>query len=108
MKVTGNIVEKVQENWWVIVTDSKTQLMNSDQKLNEGVTYTFINPQEMEKDIWKANLQLKPLKSKGTIENNVEEKKKNQLLKIMIELTSEEKVMAKKEDLKMFKDIFET
>ena len=84
MKVTGKIIEKVEENWWALVTNSKTQLIYCEEKLTEGVTYTFIKPEEIEKDMWRVNKQLKPLKSKEVIKNNIDEKKKEHLVKKII------------------------
>ena len=55
MKVTGKIIEQVEENWWAIVTDNKT------------LVYTFLKPEEVEKDMWRVNKQLKPLKSREVI-----------------------------------------
>ena len=106
MKVTGKIIEQVEENWWALVTDSKTIVIYCEEKLTEGVTYTFIKPEEVEKDIWRVNKQLKPLKSKEVITHNIDEKKKEQLVKQMKKKTAIEKMIEEKEPVKTFQDIF--
>ena len=108
MKVTGKITDKVEENWWALVTNSKTQLIYCEEKLTEGVTYTFIKPEEIEKDMWRVNRQLKPLKSKEIITNSIDEKKKEQLVKIMMKKTAIEKLKVEREPVKTFQEIFAT
>ena len=108
MKVTGKIIEKVEENWWALVTNSQTLLIHCEVKLTEGVTYTFIKPEEEEKDVWRVNKQLKPLKSKEVITNNIDEKKKEKLLIKIKKKTAIEKVNDEKEPVKTFQEIFAT
>ena len=35
MKVTGKIIEQVEENWWALVTDSKTIVIYCEEKLTK-------------------------------------------------------------------------
>ena len=108
MKVTGKIIEKVEENWWALVTNSKTQLIYCEEKLTEGVTYTFIKPEDIGRDMWRVNKQLKPIKSKEVIANNIDEKKKELLVNQIVKKIATEKVKDEREPVKTFQEIFAT
>ena len=92
MKVVGKVVEKAGKNWWVKVTESKTQMIYSEEKLLEGVTYFFLKPEETDKDLLKASTHLKALKCKIIINDNINDKQKENLLKKVIKLTMKEKI----------------
>lgn len=108
MKVAGKVVEIAGENWYLIVTESKTQVIYSEEKLVEGITYLFLKPEETDKDILKANTQLKAIKCKNTINNTIDDKKKEHLLKKVVKLATKEKAKVQKEEIKTFQKIFST
>ena len=64
-KIVGQVIEEVQENFYLLATADKCVIMKTEDKLKIGVSYTFMKPEERGVGIFFANTKQKIMKAKS-------------------------------------------
>lgn len=79
-KIVGQVIEEVQENFYLLATADKCVIMKTEDKLKIGVSYTFMKPEERGVGIFFANTKQKIMKAKPCMRKEVKPKEKALLM----------------------------
>ena len=80
-KIVGQVIEEVKEHYYLLATADKCVIMKTEDELKNGVSYTFMKPEERGDGIFFANTKQKIMKAKSCMRKEVKPKDKALLMK---------------------------